>query len=213
MKNVILGICLIAASCGASTEEEMVQVDGRGTFVIVNASTKLGNVEIESVARSLGNIIQIKSAVTNGTWTIKSACDEMSKAKATAAVFLVENSDLPLSLVAIEEKWGMVNVVNLSGTRLNKEITRVATIVLGGASSKYKASAMRPAFSPEDLDNVGSLVTIDSLMSIYPNLDKLGFRQCKVMEYLDALEQGVAPAPVNENQRRIKDEYEKTLKK
>jgi len=104
-----------------------------------------------------------------------------------------------------------VNAHGLNDAQLEKEVLRVSTVLLGGASSKYPASTMRPVFSVADLDKAGGLVTIDSLMAIFPNLESLGIKQFQTMSYRDACYEGIAPAPKTDLERKIEAEVKKQL--
>ena len=97
----------------------------------------------------------------------------------------------------------------MSDAVLGKEIMRVATLLLGGASSRYESSVMRPAFSLEDLEKIGDLATIDSLMAIFPNLKVHGFKQYEMMTFREAYESGYTPEPTNDEQRKIAAEFKK----
>ena len=52
---------------------------------------------------------------------------------AGAAVFIVNDEKLPMSLVATEAGWGVLNVAALDeGKRFNKEFNRVLIMTFGG---------------------------------------------------------------------------------
>lgn len=167
---------------------------------------------IESAAEKMCNMLMIEAETKSDRWKFGDSKKLMKKHNATAAVFVTKDPTLPLSLIAMEEKWGMVNAEGLSVTNLHREVVRVATVVLGGASSKYDISAMRPAFSASDLDKVGDIIAIDSIMAIFPNIEALGFKRYEIVSYQDALECGCAPEPVNDVQRKLKADYEKAQK-
>lgn len=154
----------------------------------------------------------IETETQSGKWSLSSAKDSFAATGATASVFVVKDDSLPISLIAMEARWGVVNAALLEGKTIEKEILRVAIVLLGGASSKYPASTMRPAFSREDLNDVGDLVTIDTLMAIFPNLEKHGFKQYQMMTYREACEEGIAPLPANDEQRAIANEYKNAAK-
>ena len=216
MNKVIVAVAALALGAyGLFAEEhkEMVKIGGEGKFVVVNAAG-VDDALLQKAVGKLGSILLIEVEVKNGTWNLADAKKCLADTKGKAAVFVVKDEKLPMSLIAIEEKWGVANVFGLSDVAITRETMRVSTIVLGGASSKYAASAMRPVFSASDLEQkAGDLITIDSLMAIYPNLDALGFKQYEPMEYIVALEDGVAPPPANEAQRKIKAEFDARPKK
>jgi hypothetical protein len=87
-----------------------------------------------------------------------------------------------------------------------KEVVRMLTILLGGANSKFAASAMHNVSSVKDLDRVGSIIGFDALMNIAPKIGELGLSQSRIMSYREACREGVAPAPQSEREKRIWDE-------
>lgn len=100
-----------------------------------------------------------------------------------------------MSLVAMEARWGVVNAEGLDEGCVSKEVLRVMTVILGGASSKYTASMMRPVFSKEDLSKkAGDVVTFDSIMAISTYLPELGIKPYQMMTREEAVEEGLIKA-------------------
>lgn len=186
----------------------MVLVNAEGKLAIVNACGYQGDVIANSV-KKIGNVFMIVAEEQNGTWSLDKAKDAFDATKANAAVFVVKDKALPISLVALESRWGLVNAEGMNDAVLGKEIMRISTLLLGGASSKYEASVMRPAFSLEDIEKLGELATIDSLMAIFPNLQKYGFKQFEMMTFREAYESGYKPEPKNDEQKAIAAEFNK----
>lgn len=187
----------------------MVLVNAEGKLAVVNACGHEGEA-IANAVKKAGNIFMIAAeAQKRDGWSLDRAKEAFEATGANAAVFVVKDASLPISLVAIEARWGVVNANGMSDAVLGKEIMRVATLLLGGASSRYEASVMRPAFSLEDLENTGELATIDSLMAIFPNLKAYGFKQYEMMTFREAYESGYAPEPTNDEQRKIAAEFQK----
>ena len=88
-----------------------------------------------------------------------------------------------------------MNAEGLDAADVSKETLRVATVVLGGASSKYAASTMRPVFSKDDLaKKAGDIVTFDSIMAISTYLSALGIKPYQMMTREDAIEEGLIKA-------------------
>lgn len=178
----------------ASPKDRMVKVGGQGRVVVVN-TCGAPRAALETAMRKIGNLLMIETGVVDGRWSFPTAREDFGSAGADAAVFVVKNPSLPLSLVAMEDRWGVVNADGLSEKSIEKEVLRVATVVLGGASSKYSASAMRPVFSKEDLETkAGEVMTFDSLMAIFTYLPEMGIRQYRLMTREDALEEGLIKA-------------------
>ena len=184
----------------------MVLVNAEGKLAIVNACGYEGDVIANSV-KKIGNVFMIVAEEQTGSWSLDKAKDAFDATKANAAVFVVKDKALPISLVALESRWGLVNAEGMNDAVLGKEIMRISTLLLGGASSKYEASVMRPAFSLEDIEKLGELATIDSLMAIFPNLQKYGFKQFEMMTFREAYESGYKPEPKNDEQKAIAAEF------
>lgn len=186
----------------------MVLVNAEGKLAIVNACGYQGDV-IASSVKKIGNVFMIVAEEQTGAWSLDKANEAFDATKANAAVFVVKDKALPISLVAVESRWGLVNAEGMNDAVLGKEIMRISTLLLGGASSKYEASVMRPAFSLEDIEKLGELATIDSLMAIFPNLQKYGFKQFEMMTFREAYESGYKPEPKNDEQKAIAAEFNK----
>jgi hypothetical protein len=188
---VVGALSAYAAEKSDSGKDEMLKIGGEGKVSIVNACNASAS-PLQMAARKIGNMLMIHCDVISGTWKFSDAKNAFAATKANAAVFVVEDESLPLSLIAMESKWGVVNARELGEKALEKEILRVATIVLGGGSSKYPASTMRPVFSREDLETkAGQVITFDSLMSIYSYIPALGLKQFQMMTREDAEAEGL----------------------
>lgn len=214
MKTLKMSYALCAVLCATCAvqrtfaEEPKIEfgptitIEGKGRFALVDAG--LGDAKpLQTVANVIGNFMMINVGVEKGAWTFTGAADALKATKATAAVFVTKDKSLPLSLVAMEARWGVVNAEGLTAKQIEKEVLRVSAVLLGGASSKYPASVMRPVFSVADLDKAGELLTVDSLMAIMPNLEANGFSCRREMSYREACEEGIAPAPKTDLEKRI----------
>ena len=191
MKKLIILLAVCSVSALFANNDDMVRVSGQGKIAIVNACSAAAS-PIESAASDIRRILMLEVETKSGTWSLVDAAKSFENTGANAAVFVVRDPTLPMSLVAMEAKWGIANANGLSDACLKKEILRVATIVLGGASSKYPASTMRAVFTPEDLEKkAGDAITFDSMMSIFNYIPYLGMKQARFMDREDAIEMGV----------------------
>lgn len=136
------------------------------------------------------------------------------KGNAAAAIFIVDDPALPMSLVAMEEKWGLVNLAKLVTDKPNiikllhrteKLVTRVATGVLGGSHClEIPFSAMKPVYSLADLDKMEAhAFSPAALTELSYTLPKLGLSRVTPCTYEDACVEGWAPAPTNDVQKEI----------
>ena len=136
------------------------------------------------------------------------------KGDASVAIFIVDDPALPMSLLALEEKWGLVNVAKLTTDnpktlvllrRLDKLVTRIGTGLLGGHYClTVPFSAMKPVFTLAELDKMdGTAIAPASLTQIAYSLRALGMSEYRPCTYEQACVEGWAPAPTNDVQREI----------
>ena len=213
-----IAVYAVAAPKGQTVQKQVAEEPPDGGMVLVNAEGKLAVVNacaregdaIANAVKKAGNVFMIAAeAQKRDGWSLDKAKEAFDATGANAAVFVVKDASLPISLIALESRWGIVNSIGMSDAVLGKEIMRVATLLLGGASSRYESSVMRPAFSLEDLEKIGDLATIDSLMAIFPNLKVHGFKQYEMMTFREAYESGYTPEPTNDEQRKIAAAFKK----
>ena len=137
-----------------------------------------------------------------------------AKGDANLAIFVVDDPTLPMTLLALEEKWGIVNVAQISADkpktlkllyRAEKLFTRVGTGLLGGHYClQIPFSAMKPVYSVADLDKMDAKAIAPlSLTQITYSLPSLGLTQTTQTTYEQACVEGWAPAPTNDVQREI----------
>lgn len=113
--------------------------------------------------------------------------------KANAAVFIVDNQNLPLTLFAPEASFGILNVFSIDNTKLKdlgRMIQQTFVLSLGGifspSSKEYK---MLP----------------DLAFCMMGHLPKIGIIPSKITTYRQACLEGWAPTPTNEYQKAIWD--------
>lgn len=221
MKKLILALIVIstafayAAEKKVYTEEEkaalkekrlqktggIVYKDGEGKVVIVNAQSKYSAEDIERALDMFNEFLKVTIEVREGTWSFGAK----NPKDANVAMYLVDDATLPMSLVAMEEHWGVMNVASLSGRKqFDNEFARVAILTMGAGVSQYKASPMQPVSKAADLDDIiKPVITMDSGMSMNHNLESLGVTKTKMTTYLKACQEGWAPAPTNDYQKAI----------
>jgi len=190
---MVLAASALSAHAAGKSDNPIVRVGGEGKVAFVNACGADVGVLSNDFAK-LEKIILVDFAIQTGAWKLSEAKKCYDDAKATVAVFIVRDEALPMSLVAMESKWGVVNAVGLDAKCISKEAMRVATILLGGACSHYPASVMRPAFSPADLAKIGDVVTFDAVMNFRNYWPELGIEPYQLMSRKDAEEEGLLPA-------------------
>ena len=182
----------------------IIEKPGTGRIVIVNAQEKYSVQDIDAQVKKCNGAIRVKIDIEKGAWKF----GDKVPAGANAAVFIVNDANLPLTLVAMEEQWGVLNVAKLEGRpRFTKALARVMIATLGAGVSQFKGSPMQTVKSVSDLDKLHSEgITFDALQSIMRNLQNLGVTQSRKTTYRRACMEGWAAQPTNSFQKAIWDE-------
>ena len=129
------------------------------------------------------------------------------------SIFIVDEADYPISLIAPEARWGMVNVAKLKTdqenffrARVKKEISRVFAMLCGGYKSSYPGNLTDAIVKVEELDtHMNDSLPVDVLGRFQLYLEPYGIRPATISTYRNACLQGWAPAPTNEYQKAIWD--------
>jgi len=196
MKLALVVLAVMGCVCqshGAS--EGLLKIGGEGKFAIVN-TCDAPTAQIDIALRKACGMLMINYEFQKGSWSFADAQKCFDATKANVAVFVVKDKSLPMSLIAMESKWGVVNAEGLDEKGVMKETLRVVTVLLGGASSKYPASTMRPVLNKAGLAKAGEIVTFDSIMNISGYLPELGIKPYQLMSREDAIEEGLIKAEV-----------------
>ena len=145
--------------------------------------------------------------------TPANAAATMDDVDCQAAVFLVDDPDLPVLLIAPEEKWAIVNVGALAADkpdaeklarRVRKEVWRGFAHACGAGASSSQHCVMNPCYSIADLDAFDSdMISMEPFMERRDCLPKMGLSPYRKRTYVQACKEGWAPAPTNEAQRVI----------
>lgn len=198
----------------AAAKERMMQMTGglvekagEGRIVIVNRQRKIADGSVRERVDTLKNVIRVNIELVadarpeGGLDVAKLGVPE----GAQAAMYVVDDPSLPMSLVAAEAGWGVLNVNRLDkGKRFKTEFNRVATMTFGAGVSQFKGSTMQTVRGPADLDKLMSEgFTFDAVSTMMRNLQNVGVTQTKRSTYKKACEEGWAAEPVDSYQRAI----------
>lgn len=181
----------------------IVEKKGQGKVVIVNCQSRIAESLIKERMERLARLMKCTFELRSGAWDISAP----NASDANIAIYIVDNPKLPMSLVAAEAGWGVVNAVGLeTGERFSRQLTRVFALTAGAMCSINVHSPMQPLTKVEDLDKLLSdNIMRDMIDAIRHNMKARGITQNTVSSYLRACEQGWAPAPTNEFQKAIWD--------
>ena len=187
-------------------------VDGK-VIRIIDAQSKAPRSCLDAVAASIKQTLQLTVEVVSGEAGKAYRPDE----KVGVAISLVENSDDTTLVVAPEQAWAVVDVLALTkdapspevlSERVQKEIWRGVAIALGASNSNIQPCLMRQINSLSDLDDVKTLVPCpEPFNAMLTTSTKLGLGRTYRTSYRKACKEGWAPAPTNDNQRVIWEEY------
>lgn len=182
----------------------MIVKSGKGKVTIVNCQDKVAASDVADRADYIQRVLRYNCEVVQGEWNLTSA----SSRDSGAVIYFVNDKSLPMSLIAPEAHWGVINTAHLNTTvQMHREFARVFCLVAGGAKSHIKTSVMQTVSNTSDLDKLKSDgFTMDMVQSITSNLKDLGVTQNQMSSYRKACQEGWAPAPTNEYQQKIWDE-------
>lgn len=196
----------------------IVELSNKGQIAVLNAQKQIVDDDVTNTIAKLRSVVhgaRVDYKTVDG-FSIATAKAIREKEGAAACVYLVDDPQLPMSLVAIEEGWGVVNVSVLRDgnpdagklkARFDKEFVRVSSIVFSGAKSQYKTSPLQSVTSIADLDKtVGENYGMDTVIAINGHLPEIGVIAAKKITYRDACQRGLAPQPTNEYQKAIWDQ-------
>ncbi len=147
--------------------------------------------------------------------SIVSATKAVDETGGQLALFLIEDTELPILLCAPESRWVMLNASPLKqgvdedvfSKRLRIELVRGLALLSGSHSSAYNGTLVDAVQSPEDLDKMNADMTLPvDVASRFKNyLGKYGVTQGLRVQYRQAVKEGWAPAPTNQVQQAIWD--------
>ena len=202
----------------------LIERPGKGLIVVANAQDAVASDTVKSVAEIITREFRISQRVVTGCpFALATAGQSVGGQNATAMIFVVNDSALPMTLLASEARWAVVNVAPLMSdkpaaeklaARYKKMFMRAASSLLGAGASHYKLSVMQNVSTLADLDALpGVGLDPQSLMAVMQNIQKMGMVPPKQIPYIKACQEGWAPAPTNDLQKavweRVKAEKER----
>lgn len=194
----------------------------QGFVCIVNCQAKADFAKVSAKFSEMfkGFDVQTKSMAEQEPFNIRFLKSYRSKIGAGMVVFVVNDPDLPMSLAAIEERSGLVNVAALAvdsppqpllDRRVGKLACRVATLACGGAESKGVNCMMKPVTNIAELDsNEAQGDEAYVMMGMINGLSKEGVLPPRRMTYRQACVLGIAPDPTNDIQRAVMNDVKLT---
>ena len=193
-----------------------------GMFAFVNAQSGISDSVFAADISEMCRICKIDYVLTNRavSVTLSNAIDALKETRANAALFIVEETSIPATILfAPESRWGIVNVAALKKDspsaealekRIRREIWRGFSIVAGCYTTETPHCVLAPVASLRDLDNLdGNTFSPEPLPRMEKNLRRFGIKPYYRCSYKAAVKQGWAPSPTNDVQRAIWDAVQK----
>ncbi len=177
----------------------------------VNAQKRVAKDVIDASRQKMQETLRTPVDFAEGSFDFKSP-----KIEGELSLYIIDDENLPMSLVAPEGRWAFVNVAPLAKgrgekpqfleARVKKECARVGCMLFGGISSSYKQNLLSFVGSAEDLDKFESdSLPVDGPMRCSRYLLSMGVKPYRQVSYRKACEEGWAPAPTNDVQQAIWD--------
>lgn len=187
---------------------------GTGKVVIANVQSRVDAYVVKRTAEVITKEFRITvEHDSNPAFSIPSAGTSIKRTGASAMVFVINDPQMPFSLIAPEAKWGCVNIAALETdspdtekleARFKKMFMRTVSSLLGAGVSGYKVSVMQSVNNLAELDDIKGIgLDPQALMSIMQRLPKLGITPPKMLPYIKACREGWAPAPTNDYQKAV----------
>ena len=192
-----------------------VKAPSRGRLVVVNAQSSVSASALKKQISLMSKALKVRIVAIEGDFSQDKIGKDFDVYKANALVYVVDISSFPRMLLAIDDKWGIVNVSALATDspskevfedRASKTLARATALVMGAATSCTKTSVLQPALTLEELDRINSTaIPSDSMMNIHFTMPKMGITQEKITTYIRACQEGWASLPTNDAQKAIWD--------
>lgn len=221
MKVPVFAVAVVCAFFALADEEAdggYVTAPNNGKVIkIAVAGKAISESDLSNVAQSFKHQLGFPVSTVQADASAKPQ-DGMGD-KVACLIQLVSDESTPTLLVAPEAGWATINVKPLKkdspadllfSQRVQKEAWRALAFVMGGVNSEFQPCLLRDLQNLSDLDKYPKLIS-PSPMVIGRITDcgtKRGIEFIREDTYRVACEEGWAPEPKTEVQRKIKAEVE-----
>jgi hypothetical protein len=178
----------------------------------MNKQNSIPDSTVQLFADNLSSIFRSRVLVNKDCkFSICGAEDIRRNAKANVAFFLIEDKNMPISLVSMEGRWTMVNIAPLSEGTTDPEILKKRTLrELQRTTKALMTSVVVDGDTAQiitkgsDLDGIkGGIMTPQVIVEMLTGLPAWGITPDRTSTYKRACKQGWAPTPTNEYQKAI----------
>lgn len=191
---------------------------GSGTIAFVNHQQRVPSSRLTEKIQQFALQLRVELTLDDSAnpFRIDKVVSDMESRKALVGIYLVEEATLPMSLVAPEAKWALINVAALAAdaptadrleARVKKMIVRATAHLLGAGISRNQNSVMYHCSSLSELDELrDDNMLMDSLVNVLNSMNSFGFRFSTLASYRQACQEGWANKPTNDVQKVIWEE-------
>ncbi len=184
----------------------------------LNMQNKISESAVSKVLETQNRIIRrvITFEAIEGRFNIANVSDIMKKADVAEAIFIIDDPIFPSILVAHESKWAIINVAALASDkpeqlileeRVRIEMWRTIALLNGAGNSVMGKCVLKSVFKNSDLDGLGAKAfSPEPINKIFQHLDLIDVAKRETCTYRKACEEGWAPEPKDDIQRRIWNE-------
>lgn len=195
----------------------MVVQRGEGPeFVFANAQKTVAGEALKKVPEELEKVLNFPFAMREAELKggAIAGVGGLLDAKTAAVVAVVDEPGLPCpTLVAAEERWGVVNVAALRAdgaggdklaARVRKQMWRTFAVLMGAANNIRYGCLMKTVTSLKELDDQPyETVSPEPFSHICRTMVKFGMKRNRSATYRKAYLEGWAPPPETEVQKKI----------
>lgn len=196
----------------------------KGEVVFLNAQKRVAAEPLEKRIGTMAEYFRCKFLLKG--WekpiTLANAAETLKACGANAAVFVVDDPTMPVTILsAPETNWIFLNVAGLAADkpdatklldRTRRELWRAAGFLLGNGSVA-DVCVMKSVGSLKELDELGAEAPSSGpLIVMSRRLKQIGVEPYQRSSYSRALREGWAPMPTNEIQKAVYERYQEMKK-
>lgn len=193
---------------------------GKGMFLFADSTGELTEAMLFRDLNILNRTLKISPKIIRcESVTVKSAKSKLMGLGGDAAVFIVNDIDLPRLITASEEGWAIVNIgkmkldnpsTELLNKRITVEVIRGLAQIFGSGNSGLSMTAITSLKDIDELKHTG--FPSSAIKLCQTQMKKLGFEPKVTASYRVACRQGWAPTPTNDVQKAIWNQVHATPK-
>lgn len=194
-------------------------MSGSGRIAFINAQERVPFTAFKQGVESMLEFLHVDADIRTGAAvTPQTAGAAVTASGCQVAAFLVDTEGLPALLVAPEERWAIINTKKLAtvdvsaeklAERVRKETVRAFFLLCGAGDTQMMESVLSPLVSIGDLDAAPEGVPLESISIVETHLARFGVKPFVINTYRKACEEGWAPTPTNDVQKRVWDKVHK----